>query len=88
MEESNINLQDSDNLSADVIKKKIHTMIKIRRNIQENMEVSGTHSHTPLDFLDVAMPKVDGCCIALGFIISGVVPRSMERILTQLFNHS
>jgi hypothetical protein len=60
MEVEPINLVDADSLTADMMQKKIMTLLKIRRTMKENMEVSGTHSHTPLNFLDMAMNKTKG----------------------------
>ena len=48
-----VNLEDADNMTAETLCKKVMTMIKVRRAIKQNMQVSGTHSNRVLDFLDV-----------------------------------
>jgi hypothetical protein len=57
MEAESVNLVDADNLTVDMMMKKVMTLLKIRRVMQENMQVSGTHSHSPLNFMDVSMNK-------------------------------
>jgi hypothetical protein len=59
-EEDEINLIDAEHLSPAMLQKKVMTLIKIRRVLKDNMSVSGTHSHTPLNFLDVAINKTKG----------------------------
>jgi hypothetical protein len=59
-EEDDINLIDAENLTPTMCQKKIMMLLKIRRLMKENMQVSGTHSHTPLNFLDVAINKTKG----------------------------
>ena len=55
-----VDLEDSDNLTAATLQKKIMTLIKIRQVIQQNMVLSGTHSTRVLDFLDHAINKTRG----------------------------
>lgn len=55
-----VSLQESENVTASMVQKKIMTLLKIRRLMKDNMQVSGTHSHTPLHFIDVAINKTKG----------------------------
>jgi hypothetical protein len=58
-----VNLRDVDNMTADVLKKKIMLMFKVRRQMKENMTLSGTHDNSAFNFLDIAMNKVKGAKI-------------------------
>jgi len=60
MEVIPIDLEDVDNMTADTLRKKVMTMIKIRRLIKQNMQVSGTHSSRLLDYLDIAINNTKG----------------------------
>ena len=55
-----VDLEDADNMTAETLRKKVMTMIKVRQAIKQNMQVSGTHSNRVLDFLDVAINKTKG----------------------------
>jgi hypothetical protein len=50
-------------MTANVLKKKIMLMFKVRRQMKENMTVSGTHDNSAYNFLDIAMNKVKGAKI-------------------------
>jgi hypothetical protein len=63
IDEDFVNLRDVDNMTADVLKKKIMLMFKVRRQMKENMTVSGTHDNSAYNFLDIAMNKVKGAKI-------------------------
>jgi hypothetical protein len=55
-----INLNDFDNLTDDVMRKKTNLLFQVRRKVQENMTVSGTHDSDPYNFLDVAINSIKG----------------------------
>jgi hypothetical protein len=58
MEGDEINLIDAEVLMPSMCRKKVMTLFKIRRLMKDNMQVSGTHSHTPLNFVDVAQTNI------------------------------
>ena len=53
----NLQLEEYDIMAAEVIKKKIHSLLKIRKTIQENMTKSGEHGNDAYDFVDAALRK-------------------------------
>lgn len=59
-EETTVDLDEFDCVTAATIQKKVMTLIKMRRLIKENMGVSGTHNSRVLDFVDVAINKTKG----------------------------
>jgi hypothetical protein len=54
MEGDEINLIGAEELMPSMCRKKVMTLFKILRLMKDNMQVSGTHSHTPRNFVDVA----------------------------------
>ena len=54
----NLNLKEYDTMSADLIKKKVYAMIKVRKEVQTNMVVSGEHDNDPYNFMDVGIKKM------------------------------
>ena len=47
-------LHDAELMTADVMRKKITELFRIRRQVQKNMTQSGTHESDPFDFMQVA----------------------------------
>jgi hypothetical protein len=58
--DSQINLSSVVQFDTTSFRKKILNLFKIRRIMQENMTVSGTHDNEPWNFVEVAMSKLPG----------------------------
>ena len=57
-EYESLQLVEYDVMAAELIKKKVHSLLKIRKTMQENMTKSGEHGNDPYDFVDVALKKI------------------------------
>jgi hypothetical protein len=53
-------LSDVDVMTPVVYKKRINLLFRIRRQMKDNMTVSGTHDSEPWNFIDIAMNKIPG----------------------------
>lgn len=53
-----LDLQEYDIMTVEAVKKKIMTLIKVRKIIQDNMTLSGEHDSDVYNFVDVALKKV------------------------------
>ena len=59
-EDELLNLNDFNNLTPDVMRKKMNCLFTVQRLIKENMTVSGTHNLDAYVYLEIAMKKTKG----------------------------
>jgi hypothetical protein len=57
---TSLNLQQFDVMTSTVIRKKVNHLMKVRKEIQKNMTLSGEHDSDPYNFVDVAIKNVGG----------------------------
>ena len=50
-------LHDTETMTSDVMRKKVTELFKIRKMVQKNMTLSGTHDSDPYNFMEVATNK-------------------------------
>jgi hypothetical protein len=55
-----LDLEEFDNMTTSVIRKKFHLLLKVRNVMKVNMTTSGEHDNDAYNFVDVAMKKVPG----------------------------
>ena len=53
-----VKLQEFDIMSSSAIKKKVNQLLKVRKQIQKNMTISGEHDSNPYNFVEVAMNSI------------------------------
>lgn len=60
-----LDLNNFDNMSATAIRKKVHQLLKVRKEMKKNMTISGEHDSDPYNFVEVAMKNVGGCGLTI-----------------------
>ena len=55
-----LNLRECDLMTASTIKKKVNALLKVRKQIQKNMTISGEHDSDVFNFVEVAMKNIPG----------------------------
>ena len=53
-----VRLQEFDIMSSSAIKKKVNQLLKVRKQLQKNMTISGEHDSNPYNFVEVAMNSI------------------------------
>jgi hypothetical protein len=60
-EVEDLDLNVFDRVDSNVVKKKFYQLMKVRKQIQKYMTVSGEHDSDPYNFVEAAMKRVGGC---------------------------
>lgn len=57
---NDLDLENFDNMTSEVLRKRFNLLLKVRNVMKQNMTTSGEHDSDSYNFVDVAMKKVGG----------------------------